>query len=78
MIHLNSFGIIQRDLKCENVLLDASLNAKISDLGLSTKNHENHTKNVGTAAFMAPEVIKGFAHSTVTEEEGQSQTHLLS
>lgn len=62
MRFLHSKNVIHRDLKCDNVLIDASGIAKISDFGLCTiKDHERGrmTMAVGTALFMAPEVFLG-------------------
>ena len=36
MVHLHTHGVVHRDLKCENVLLDASGVAKVCDFGVSS------------------------------------------
>jgi hypothetical protein len=49
-------------LKPENVLLDKDLNVFLCDFGLAKqladKTQVNMTQNVGTAAYMAPEIIR--------------------
>ncbi|XP_056841627.1 probable LRR receptor-like serine/threonine-protein kinase At1g29720 isoform X2 [Raphanus sativus] len=51
--------MVHRDIKTTNVLLDADLNAKISDFGLARLYEEEHshisTKIAGTIGYMAPE-----------------------
>ncbi|RID51254.1 hypothetical protein BRARA_H01932 [Brassica rapa] len=51
--------MVHRDIKTTNVLLDADLNAKISDFGLAWLHEEEHThistKIAGTIGYMAPE-----------------------
>ena len=57
---MHAEGIIYRDLKPENCLLDDNGNIRISDLGLAerVKLDKRVKGRVGTVGYMAPEVVK--------------------
>ncbi|CAH9141841.1 unnamed protein product [Cuscuta epithymum] len=61
MAYLHSQGVIHRDLKSSNLLLNDDMHVKVADFGNSCLERQCHkaTGNVGTYRWMAPEMIKG-------------------
>ncbi|NXF49176.1 TSSK1 kinase, partial [Oceanites oceanicus] len=60
---------VHRDLKCENILLDADLNIKLSDFGFSKSlSRDENGRTIlsktfcGSAAYAAPEVLQGMPY----------------
>ena len=64
--HLHEQGVVYRDLKAENCLLDSSGHVKLTDFGLSKKffSPENFKTYsfCGTPEYLAPEVLLGVGH----------------
>ncbi|MBA0716844.1 hypothetical protein Golax_004703 [Gossypium laxum] len=60
--YLHSKKIVHRDVKTENMLLDARRNLKIADFGVArveAQNPKDMTGETGTLGYMAPEVLDG-------------------
>lgn len=79
LAYLHSCGILHRDLKSDNILIDLDGVCKISDFGISKKSRNIYANDAemsmqGTIFWMAPEVI----HNVVDNENKVIARRLIS
>ncbi|CDS07540.1 hypothetical protein LRAMOSA01489 [Lichtheimia ramosa] len=60
---LHAKGFIHRDIKCENLLIGNNGEIKLADFGLATSTRHVNRERLGTAKWMAPEVIREQAYN---------------
>ncbi|KAI8814545.1 kinase-like domain-containing protein [Cladochytrium replicatum] len=64
--YMHRMGIVHRDLKDENIVVDEDYNIKIIDFGSASRipnsKEEFFTKFNGTAHFASPQIVQGYAY----------------
>ena len=60
MLYIHGQGVLHRDIKLDNILIDNKDQIKICDFGISRPlPNKKMSEQSGTPAFMAPEIIAG-------------------
>lgn len=66
--YLHTSGVIHRDVKPENIVLDSTGYARLTDFGIAKLlTEENSTDTSGTPGYMAPEVMCKMRHGVAVD-----------
>lgn len=74
--YCHDHGVVHRDVKCENLLMDGSFNLKLSDFGFARGNMKPRSDGspvlsetfCGSYAYASPEILKGIAYDPLLSD----------
>ncbi len=61
LMHIHQKGVLHRDIKLDNILLDGKGTVKIADFGVSRivrSRFDKMNEQCGTPAYIAPEILR--------------------
>ncbi|CCK72489.1 serine/threonine protein kinase CDC15 KNAG_0K01240 [Huiozyma naganishii CBS 8797] len=67
LAYLHEQGVIHRDIKAANLLLDSTNTVKLADFGVSTKVNNTAKTLAGSLNWMAPEIVTNKGASTLSD-----------
>jgi serine/threonine protein kinase len=65
---MHDVGVVHRDLKLDNILVNDKMEIKVTDFGFSTHNNNNLPIYAGTFPFMAPEVTSRASYDGIAAD----------